>query len=540
MSLVVLNKVRKTFSGVPVLDGVSLELPHRCKVGLVGENGSGKSTLLRIIAGELEPDSGSVAVARAAHFWHVPQTPQLEPGRTAFEEALTARPALFAARERMVGLERAAAGSGEALPAGYAEAVAEFAEAGGYAFEREAQDALRALGLGEAQFALPVERLSGGEQARVALAKALLADPSVLLLDEPDNHLDIDGIRWLERTLSRYRGAVLLVTHDREMLDGVVDSIIEIEDGKATRESGNFADFLVRKRERIELQKRQYLEQQPRVRRLNQAMTRLDGKARGIDAGTRSDHWRRVGKMVARKAKILKKRLERERDGEEKIEKPRERGRIRVDLAPRQWHASTVVRLEGVAKAFGDRTLFADVDLELARGQRIALVGPNGCGKTTLMEIALGTQPPDDGAAWMSRAATPFYCDQHHAGLKAGATVYDTIAGNTDLDRTQIHYLLAKLLFTGEAVHKRVENLSGGERTRLVLALLMNTRADLLLLDEPSNHLDLPGIEVLQEALRSFPGALLFISHDRRLVDAVATDVLELRAGALTGRPRSG
>jgi ATP-binding cassette subfamily F protein 3 len=268
-------------------------------------------------------------------------------------------------------------------------------------------------------------------------------------------------------------------------------------------------------------------------------MTRIDGKARSIDQGASNDHWRRVGKMVARKAKTLKRRIQRQLDGEEHVEKPRERrGRIRVDLAPRHWHATTVLRLEGIAKGFGDRTLFADVTLELSRGQRLALVGPNGGGKTTLLEIALGIQPPDEGAVWMSRAAVPFYCDQHLAGLDPDETVYDSLASHTDLNRTQIHYLLSKLLFAPDDLAKRVAHLSGGERTRLVLALLMNARADLLLLDEPTNHLDLPGIEVLQEALRRFPGALLFVSHDRRLVEAVATDVLELRDGALARRPR--
>ena len=240
--------------------------------------------------------------------------------------------------------------------------------------------------------------------------------------------------------------------------------------------------------------------------------------------------------MLARKAKILKRRIQRDLDGEATIEQPREqRDRMRVDLAPKQWHAQTVLRLEAVGKSFGGRRLFADVDLELRRGQRLALVGPNGTGKTTLMEIALGLQEPDEGNVWVSQAAEAFYCDQHLGGLEPGLSVFDTVARDTDLDHTQVHHLLARMLFTGPALDTPVHCLSGGERTRLVLALLMNTRADLLLLDEPANHLDLPSIEVLQDALGTYPGALLFISHDRRLVRAVATGVVELRDGRLEG-----
>lgn len=538
MSLVRVSKVTKAFGGAPVLDGVSFQLGHQAKVGLVGENGSGKSTVLKLIAGTLQPDAGEVRVARSARLWHVPQTPDLRPGRTAHEEVLTARPQLFQLRQGMLRLERRLAEHpGEADSVAYAAAVAEFSEAGGYAFERDAREALHALGLGEEQIALQVDRLSGGEQSRVALARALLADASLLLLDEPDNHLDIEGITWLEGMLSRHRGALMLVTHDRELLDRVVGSIIEIEDAKVTHESGSFASYLQRKRDRIQRQKRDYLEQQRRVRRLHRAMTRVGGKARAIEAATKGDHLRRVARMIARKAKTLKKRIHKQLEGEEKIEKPREdRERIRVDLTPRKWHARTVLRLEGIAKAFGGRTLFRGVTLELARGERVALVGPNGSGKTTLMEIALGRQEPDAGAVWLSQGAQSFYCDQHQGGLTPGLSAYETLATNTELNENQRHYLLAKLLFTGEALHRKVEHLSGGERTRLVLALLMNTRADALLLDEPTNHLDLPSIEVLQEALSGFPGAVLLITHDRRLVRAVATDVLELRGGRLLRR----
>ena len=540
MSLVALNKVSKVLGGRTVLDAVSLECPHRGKVGLVGANGSGKSTILKLLAGTLEPDTGQVIVSRTVRVEYVPQVPEVRSERSAYDEVLSARGDLFEARNRMQRLDpasdRTEAPHGTNACA-YADAVAAFADAGGYPFEQTVEHALGALGLGAPQMALTVGRLSGGERARVALAKALLAEPDVLLLDEPDNHLDIEGITWLEQMLRAYRGAVVLVTHDRELLDRVVDMIAEIEDGRLTAEKGNVSDFLTRKRERIDRQKREYLQQQRRVRRLKEAITGSQGKARATENRTIHFHYRKRALKVARRATVLKARLERELAGERRVDKPRDTAeQIRVDLAPHRWHARSVLRLEGIGKRFGDRRLLEDVELDLSRGQRIALLGPNGSGKTTLMEIALGVQPADAGDMWRSQAASVFYCDQHHAGLDPEVSAYDTVAAHTDLNRTQIHYLLAKLLLKGRDVEKPAGVLSGGERTRLVLALLMNTHADLLLLDEPTNHLDLPGIEVLQEGLRRFTGAVLFISHDRRLVRTVATTVLELADGRLEDR----
>lgn len=535
MSLAALNSVTKEFAGKAVLDDVSFELPRGCRAGLVGENGSGKSTILKLIARKLKPDSGTVPVTRSTHPWYVPQVPDLQSERAAYEEVLASRPHLLEIRTRMLSLEDtldSAHAKDEGSAASYAEAVAEFSDLGGYEFEREARDALRALGIRDEQLILSVERLSGGERARVALAKAILAAPSLLLLDEPDNHLDIEGIKWLEGMLNRYRGGFVLVTHDRELLDRVVDSIMEVEDGKVTCERGGFCDYLRRKEKKLALQKERYLEQQRGVRKLKEAISRLDGKARGVENRTIHFHYRKRALKVARRASVLKSRIERQLEGKDKIEKPRDgREGIRLELAPKKWHAATVLRLDRISKSFAERALFADVNLDLSRGQRIAIVGPNGSGKTTLMEIALGIQPADEGDVWLSSAASVFYCDQRHAGLKDELTVYDSVASETDLTHNQIHYLLARLLFKGPAVRKRVGDLSGGERTRLVLALLMNTRADLLMLDEPTNHLDLPGIEILQEALRNFPGAVMFISHDRRLVSAVATDAFGLTNG---------
>ena len=379
-----------------------------------------------------------------------------------------------------------------------------------------------------------MHELSGGERSRVALVRTLLIGASILVLDEPDNHLDTEGIVWLENALKRYRGTLILVTHDRELLDHVVVKIIEIEHGKTTTQSGNCTYYLSRKREQLEKQMQDYLEQQKRVRKLEEAIHEASCKARKIENETISFHYRKRALKVARRAVVVKRRIERELEGEKSIERPATtRDAIKVDLAPARWDERSVLHLVGVSKSFGQRVLFEDVDLSVSRGQRIALLGPNGAGKTTLMEIALSIQPADDGDIWLSRSASVFYCDQEHAGLDPELSVYDTLAKDTSLSHNQIHYLLAKLLFKRDAVQKHVSQLSGGEASRLVLALLANSRADLLMLDEPTNHLDLPGIETLQKALADFPGAVVLISHDRRLVREVATETYEIRDSRL-------
>jgi ATP-binding cassette, subfamily F, member 3 len=527
MTLIRLDHVHVSFSGVPVLEDLSLELSAGARLGVVGENGSGKSTVLRLIAGLLRPESGSVHVARGARVVHVPQIPEPAGSGTSLESALALVPGLAGLRATIARLE---ADPGDGLQ--YAEAIAGYAELGGYELEHELMAGAEALGLPPDALSRPFASLSGGERARLLLAAALAAEPDVLLLDEPDNHLDWDGAAWLEERLSRFRGAAVLVTHDRELLDRAVDAILEIEDGRGLCERGGYSAYLERKRERIELQKRQWLEQQRRVRQLKAAIRRAEETARNIENETIHFHYRKRALKVARRAVTLKGRLERQLTGEAAVEVPREeRDRIRVQMEAARTRRGAVLQLAEVGKRLGERRLFGDVHLSLSRGERLAVLGPNGSGKSTLLRIALGLEPPDGGHVWRSGAADVFYCDQHHGGLDLALTVGEVLGRETDLGRTQQHYLLAQMLLGPEALYKRVEQLIGGERTRLVLALLMNTRADLLVLDEPTNHLDLPSLEVLEEALAAFSGAVLLVSHERRLVEAVATDALELRGG---------
>jgi ATP-binding cassette, subfamily F, member 3 len=527
MSLVTLSDISIQYAGCDVLDNITFTLTRNTCTGLVGENGGGKSTILRLIASTVKPDSGTVSVSRGTRIAFVEQEPVFRTDRTTLEEVISSRDELYRIQEEMRALETC---EDDESIVRYAALVAQYSDADGYSFEHEAASALEALGITGNALDQLLSTLSGGERARVALAKGLLSDADLLLLDEPDNHLDIAGITWLGNTLLRLRCAALIVTHDRDLLDRVADSIIEIEDGHVSHEHGSLSEFLRRKRDQIDLQKRQYREQQRRIRGLEQAIDGMERHARGIENRTIHFHYRAKTARIARQAVTMRSRLEREIEREERIDKPREERRaIRLEVsAPKGWKAGTVLSTTGLTKSYDDQVLFSSVNLTLSHGQRIAIVGPNGSGKTTLLNILLGQEEADEGDLWTSSRAHTFYCDQRHSGLCLDTTVFDTIARDTELNRTQIRYLLAKLLFRGDDVEKPVSTLSGGEKTRLVLALLMNTHADLLVLDEPTNHLDVPGTEVLQEALMSFEGALLLVSHDRRLVNAVATDIYEL------------
>ena len=530
MSQVVFSSVSKSFVNQCVLDNATFSIPPGARVGLVGENGGGKSTILRLITGDLAPDSGNVTLAGSPVVHHVEQLVDLDSPQTAFAAVMDARPRLAELRRRMLELEQGAqtmVGAG-----GYTLAVADYADAGGFAFEGRAHRALAALGLAEQEYERPLGTLSGGECARVALARAVLSEADVLLLDEPDNHLDLDGLNWLEATLGRYSGTLVIVSHDRELLEGLVDMVVEVEDGRVACEQGGLDDYLARKRAAMERLAVEYREQQRRVAKLEADIRATEDRARSFDNKSTHDFFRRKGKKIAKTALVRKRRLERELSDEQRIDKPRDRARIGLRVAAADHLARHMLRLEGVEKSFDGRRVLAGVSLALGRGECLAVTGPNGSGKTTLVETALGLTAPDSGEAWLSAAVPVFYCDQRRGGLDPERSVYDTLAGETDLTPNQVYYLLAKLGLKGMGA-KPVGVLSGGERTRVVLAVLMNTRAGLLALDEPTNHLDLPSMEVLEEALRGFPGGILLVSHDRRLVNNVATRVVELRDGRL-------
>jgi len=530
MQCVSFNNVSVSFGEQVVLDGVNFSLAPGCRTGLVGENGSGKSTVLRLIAGEIQPDSGTVQLAGGCSVTYVRQHPAIGRERDSVAAVLGFRPELARLYARMAEL---AGGDDAASAAEYAELVAHYHEAGGWEREAEARRCLSRLGLDADAQELPAAKLSGGERARVALARALLAEPQLLLLDEPDAHLDLAGLSWLEDCLNAYRGSLVLVSHDRDLLEACTDSVLELEDGRATLEHGALSEYLERKGQRLAAQLVAYEQQQRKVEQLRQDIRRTEQKARGFDSRSTNDHWRRIGKKIAKTAVARKHRLERELDEAHRIERPAERARIGLRLEDSAQQRNHVLVAEGLGKCFGERLLFDGVNLELRRGRRLAITGPNGGGKTTLLEVLLGLQPASSGEVWLSSATDVFYADQHHAGLDPAQSAYDVLAAATELSPNQVYYVLAQMQLKNKLAHKLVSALSGGERTRLTLALLVNAQAGLLVLDEPTSHLDLPSIEVLERALAAYSGAVLFVTHDRRFIRSVATEAWELREGRL-------
>jgi len=524
MSAISFTKVSVTFGERTVLNAASFSLPAGLKVGLTGENGSGKSTILRLIAGELAPDDGLVTVP-ADGLTYVPQHATALDAPSALSAVLDGRPRLGALYHRL--LVTAPDGDDEDALA-YADLVAQYSALGGYECESDARRSLYELGLADEVIDRPPATLSGGECARVVLARALLSAPRMLLLDEPDSHLDLPGVNWLEDRLKRFGGGLVLVSHDRDLLEAATGAVLEIEDGRTTLEHGALSEYLQRKEQRLAQQVVAYQQQQRKVEQLEQDIRRLKDSARGFETKSQNDHWRRIGKKVAQTAKARQHRLERELAGVNRVERPRKCKRIALTGDGPERTAGHVLVARELAKGFGGRELFSDVDLELKRGQRLAVTGRNGSGKTTLLEVLIGRQAAGSGEIWRSPGAEVYYCDQLHAGLDPAASAYDVLAGATGLSPNQVYYTLAQLNLKNRNALKPVGTLSGGERTRLVLAVMLNARADLLVLDEPTNHLDLPSIEVLEQALCRFTGAVLVVSHDRRFIRRVATEVVKL------------
>lgn len=525
MSCVNFNKVSLTFGIHRVLSEANFSLPKGLKVGLVGENGCGKSTILKLICGELKPDSGCVETASDLAISRVRQLPVPGSYINAVCAVLDSQPQVARLYTQLAELEQC---SKESSRLRYADLVAQYSSIGGYELEAEVKRFLSGLSLSDKQIAMPFDLLSGGEQARVNLAAALLARPQLLLLDEPDRHLDIPGLRWLQSQLKKYNGTLVLVSHDRELLEGCIDAVIELEDGCLRFEHGSLEDYFRRKQQRIDRQTIEYLEQQSRVAKLRRDIRRTEEKARSFDNRSTNDHWRRIGKKIARTAVARKHRLERELDDASRIEKPEDREQINLKFAEREHHNSCLLLATGLSKRYDGLQLFDQINIELHRGQRTVITGPNGCGKTTLLEVLLGKQTADWGEIWFPRKATVFYCDQHHGGLDLQQTAYATLEGRSGLTTNQIHYALSQIGLKNRNVHKPVSVLSGGERTRLLLALLSSSQADLLVLDEPTSHLDLPSVRILEQVLSRFSGAVLFVSHDRQFIRSVATDVLKL------------
>ncbi|MDX9831137.1 MAG: ABC-F family ATP-binding cassette domain-containing protein [Anaerolineae bacterium] len=538
MIIVNLDNVKHHYATQLVLDGASWEIHAGQKIGLVGANGAGKSTLLRIIAGLLRPDEGFVYRARDAVIGYLAQEPDLDPARTVWQEVMSASADVVRAEDELRRLEARMAdpvvyGDNAALErvlAAHARAEAEFERLDGYRHESRAREALHMLGLPEDVMDLPVSALSGGQKKLVGLAKLLAAgsepsSASVLLLDEPDNHLDLEGKAFLASLIAGFPGTVVLVSHDRYLLDEVVTTVVEVEDHRLAQYEGNYSAYAVEKQLRLLRQQQMYEAQQKEIARIEAAIARFELWASMV-----------VDERHIRQARSRKKMLERM----DRVEKPvLERRRMALEL--NGWRGShKVVEVTGLDKVFpakGDRDeqiVLAGLDLLLWHGERVGLLGANGTGKSVLFRCILGLETPTAGTIKVGPSVVVGYYAQEHETLDPNKTLVEEVRQVKAMYEEQAVSFLGRFLFPYQMARKKVSELSGGERSRLQLAKLMLSGANLLLLDEPTNNLDLPSCEVLESALDEFEGTVLVISHDRYFLDRVVDRIVELEEGALT------
>jgi ATP-binding cassette subfamily F protein 3 len=508
--------IRKHFGPEPVLDGVTLQVRPGERIGLVGPNGSGKTTLLRTLAGMEEPDSGRVDRHPSLHLGYLEQQPRWQPGRTLWDEAQSALAGLIAMEQEAVAVAGEMAESTDPaehrrLAARYDHLQHELTRRDAYNLEHKIARVLEGLGFRREGFAQSVESLSGGEQNRLMLARLLLAEPNLMLLDEPSNHLDLDATEWLESFLIESSAAMLLVSHDRCFLDRVTGRTVELFQGTVESYAGNFSAYRQQKAERLLVQRRTYEKQQTAIAKAQEFIRR---NAYGQKHAQAEDRRKKLDRL-------------------ECVAPPREIHGPPMAFPPVARSGDVVLRAEGLGKSYG-RPLFAELSLQITRGQRWGLLGPNGSGKTTLLGCLLGLETPDAGQAELGQGVVLGYFDQHLAGLDDQAAVADAIRpGHKQLDDRQRRGLLARFGVTGDTALQKVGSLSGGERCRAALARLAAAEANFLVLDEPTNHLDLWARDALEQALAAFDGTVLVVSHDRYFVNRVVDHLLILQDGRI-------
>jgi ATP-binding cassette subfamily F protein 3 len=518
MSLIVAQDVGKSFGAHDVLAGCSVRIERGDRVAVVGVNGAGKTTLLRLLARLEEPDAGTVSYAAGVRAGYLPQEPLFRGEETVRAHMLAAVPRLIAMRRELAELEQALAAAPAAPPEvllhRYADLTHLFEEAGGYTLEQRMAQLLGGLGVPADALDRPLRTLSGGQRSRAALARLLLEEPDVLLLDEPTNHLDLNALEWLERFLQRWPGSVVVVSHDRYFLDQVANRVWELSLGRVEMYTGNYSQYLRQKAERLELLARQYSAQQEWI-------ARTEGFIRRYRAGQRYRQARGRQKLLDRVERL-------ERPVDERDERV-----MRFGLHSPVRSGRVVLACRGAVIGYPGRPLFRIPELVLERGERAALIGPNGCGKTTFLRTLLGKLPLLEGELQLGRHVHAGYYAQAHEGLSFAGAVLDELMAERDMEPGRARALLARFLFTQDDVFKPVTALSGGERSRLALAKLVIQQANVLLLDEPTNHLDVGARETLESVLQEFSGTILFVSHDRYLIDALATQVWAIEDGEL-------
>ncbi|MBQ8305563.1 MAG: ABC-F family ATP-binding cassette domain-containing protein [Blautia sp.] len=509
------QNLSKSFGEQVILRDASFHIEDHEKAALIGNNGAGKTTLLRMITGELSPDSGQVVLARDKKLGYLAQHQEVTGNRTIYEELLSTKQYLLDMEMRLRSLEKQMKdASGERLESlmnSYTRTSHEFEMENGYAYKSEVTGVLKGLGFGEEDFAKPLGTLSGGQKTRVALGRQLLLAPDILLLDEPTNHLDMESIAWLETYLLTYPGAVFIVSHDRYFLDKVVTKVIEIEAGSLLVYQGNYSAFALKKAQLRDAQYKAWLNQQREIRHQEAVIAKLRSFNREKSIRRAESREKMLGKI-------------------QRLDKPVEmQEQMRISLEPRVVSGNDVLRVEGLTKAFPGQTLFTDIGFEIKRGERVALIGNNGTGKTTILKILNGLLPADSGEFTLGSKVQIGYYDQEHHVLHMEKTLFQEISDTyPTLTETEIRNMLAAFLFTGDDVFKLISSLSGGERGRVSLAKLMLSEANFLILDEPTNHLDIASKEILEDALNSYTGTLLYVSHDRYFINQTATRILDL------------
>lgn len=515
------QNIEKAFLEKQVLKNCSFHIEDYEKAAIVGINGAGKSTLLRIITGELDADSGIVTFAKDKTFGYLAQDSAVNTENTIYEELLSVKQHLLDLESRMrsaeLEMKHLSGEALEALMAKYADLTHAFEMENGYAYKSELVGVLKGLGFAESEFSRSVSTLSGGQKTRVALGKLLLQSPDLIILDEPTNHLDMSSIAWLETYLLNYKGSVLIVSHDRYFLDRIASKIIEIDNTKVTVFSGNYSDYAAKKEQLRQAQLNAYLNQQAEIKHQEEVIAKL-----------RSFNREKSVKRAESREKML--------DKIEVLDKPAEiRTDMHLELVPRIQSGNDVLTVEHLAKGFDGNTLFTDLSFALKRGEHVAIIGDNGTGKTTILKMINQLTAPDNGTITLGSKVQVGYYDQEHHVLHSDKTLFEEISDAYPyLNNTEIRNTLAAFLFTGEDVFKRIKELSGGERGRVSLAKLMLSESNFLILDEPTNHLDIASKEILEDAVNSYSGTVLYVSHDRYFINRTAHRILELSGGTLT------